>query len=68
MLHDRYYHAARAAEERRFAMASVNLKVRAIHLDMAARYDALVEADADRSVLGAPRNAAGTGLTRARRV
>jgi len=48
MLHDRYYDAARAAEERSLAMASVSLKVRAIHLDMAARYDARVEANAER--------------------
>jgi hypothetical protein len=47
MLHDRYYHAARADEERHLAMASANLKARAIHLEMAARYDALVEADSD---------------------
>lgn len=47
MLHDRYYYAARAAEERRLAMASVSLKVRAIHLEMASRYDARVEADAE---------------------
>lgn len=45
MLHDRYYDAARAAEERSLAMASVSLKVRAIHLDLAARYDARVEAN-----------------------
>lgn len=48
MLHDRYYDAARAAEERSLAMASVSLKVRAIHLDMAARYDARVEANTKR--------------------
>jgi hypothetical protein len=42
MLHDLYYYAARAAEERRNAMASANLKVRAVHLEMAAYYDALV--------------------------
>ena len=48
MLHDRYYDAARAAEERSLAMASVSLKVRAIHLDLAARYDARVEANTDR--------------------
>ena len=45
MLHDRYYHAARAAEERRAAMASANPKVRTVHLELAARYDALAEAD-----------------------
>jgi hypothetical protein len=54
MLHDRYYCAARAAEERDLAIASVSLKVRAIHLDMAARYDARVEADADRWLAAEP--------------
>lgn len=48
MLHDRYYDAARAAEERSLAMASISLKVRAIHLEMAARYDARVEANTER--------------------
>jgi hypothetical protein len=45
MLNDRYYHAARAAEERRVAMASSVLKARAIHLELANRYDALVEGE-----------------------
>ncbi len=40
---DRYYHAARAAEERRIAMASAVLKARAVHLELAERYDALVD-------------------------
>jgi hypothetical protein len=40
---DRYYFAARAAEERRAAMASSVLKAWAIHLELAARYDDLVE-------------------------
>jgi hypothetical protein len=43
MINERYYHAARAAEERRIAMASVDLKVRAIHVELADRYDALVK-------------------------
>ena len=43
MLHDPYYHAARAAEERLLAIASTNLKVRAIRLEMAARHNGLVE-------------------------
>ena len=42
MLHDRYYYAARAAEDRRTAMASSVLKARMIHFDLATRYDALV--------------------------
>jgi hypothetical protein len=48
VLHDRYYYAARAAEERTLAIASASLKVRAIHLDMAARYDVRVAAEAER--------------------
>jgi len=36
-----HYHEARAAEERRLAMASSDPKVRAIHLELAERYDAL---------------------------
>jgi hypothetical protein len=43
MGHHRYYYAARAAEERRTAMASEVLQARAIHLELAARYDALVD-------------------------
>jgi hypothetical protein len=38
--HSEYY-AARAIEERRLAMASADAKVRAIHLQMAGRYDEL---------------------------
>ena len=41
-----YYYATRAAEERRLAMASADLNARRIHLEMAARYDALVGAKA----------------------
>ena len=48
MLHDRYYDAARAAEERTLAMASTSLKVRAVHLELAARYDARVKANTER--------------------
>ena len=36
------YYAMRAGEERRLAMASTDSNVRRIHLEMAARYDALV--------------------------
>ena len=39
---DPSYYAARATEERRLAMASVDTKVRRIHLEMAAKYAALV--------------------------
>jgi len=42
MLEDRNYCAVRAAEERVVAMASRDLRVRAVHLEMAARYDAVV--------------------------
>lgn len=42
MIQDRYY-TARAAEEREIAMASANLTVRSIHLELAGRYEALVE-------------------------
>ena len=38
---DSDYYAARAIEERRLAMASADQKVRAIHLEMAEKYDAL---------------------------
>ena len=41
MLEDRNYCAVRAAEERVVAMASRDLRVRAVHLEMAARYDAV---------------------------
>ena len=47
MLHDHYYYAARAAEERQIAMASASLKIRAIHLELAAEYEALVRANAE---------------------
>jgi hypothetical protein len=43
MLHNRYYYAARAEEERRIALASRVLKARLIHLKLATRYDALAE-------------------------
>ena len=42
------YYAERAAEERRLAMASKDLKVRGIHLDMAGKYDGLAGANASR--------------------
>ena len=35
------YYAARAVEERRLAMASADQNVRAIHLEMAEKYDRL---------------------------
>lgn len=40
------YFAARAIEERRLAMASSDPQVRAVHLEMAARYAALAGPDA----------------------
>ena len=43
MLHNHYYYAARATEERRVAMTSRVLKARLIHLQLATRYDALAE-------------------------
>jgi hypothetical protein len=39
------YYSARAIEERRLAMASTDPKVRAIHLQMANRYDVLAAGD-----------------------
>ena len=39
------YFAARAVEERRLAMASVDPKVRSIHLEMAERYAQAAKAD-----------------------
>jgi hypothetical protein len=47
MSHDRYYCAARAAEERNLANASANPKVRKIHLEMVARYEELIRAKAN---------------------
>ena len=41
MSDNKQYFAARAIEERRLAMASGDHKVRAVHLEMAARYDEL---------------------------
>lgn len=38
MRDNKHYYAARAVDERRLAMASVDAKARAIHLEMAARY------------------------------
>jgi len=38
---DPAYYSERAAEERRLAMASKDPKVRAIHLELAERYDIL---------------------------
>ena len=37
------YHAARAIEERRLAMAAKDPNVRAIHLEMAEKYDRLAK-------------------------
>jgi hypothetical protein len=51
MLSEMFYYAARAAEERRIAMASSSLTVRAIHLELASRYEALVNANDDRLFL-----------------
>jgi hypothetical protein len=51
---DHYYYAARVAEERQLAMASASLTIRAIHLELAARYEALVRANADRLYLSEP--------------
>jgi hypothetical protein len=42
---DSSYYAARAIEERRLAMASTDAKVRAIHLEMASKYEALAGAN-----------------------
>ena len=44
---DPSYYAMRAGEERRLAMASADSNVRGIHLEMAARYDALANSNAD---------------------
>ena len=41
MSNDPSYYAARGAQERRLAMASADTKIRRIHLDMAAKYEAL---------------------------
>jgi len=46
MSDDQFYYAARAGEERQLAMASADLTVRRIHLEMAARYDALASSNA----------------------
>ena len=43
---DPSYYAARAGQERRLAMASADSNVRRIHLEMAARYDALAGSNA----------------------
>jgi hypothetical protein len=42
---DQSYHAHRAIEERRRAMASADPKVRSIHLELAAKYAALAGAN-----------------------
>lgn len=47
MSDDFSYYAARAAAERRLAMASANAKVRAIHLAMAAEYAARAGASSE---------------------
>lgn len=39
------YFAARAAEERRMAMAAADSNVRAVHLEMAQRYDEAAKGD-----------------------
>jgi hypothetical protein len=43
---DSSYYTARAAEERRLAMATEDSKVRRIHLELAAKYAALVGTNA----------------------
>jgi hypothetical protein len=45
MSDDPSYYAARAAEERRLAMASADKRVRRVHLEMAAKYAALAGAN-----------------------
>lgn len=47
MSDDLSYYAARAAAERRLAMASADAKVRGIHLAMAAEYTARAGASAE---------------------
>ena len=56
MSDDRSYYAARAGEERLLAMASANANVRRVHLEMAARYDALAGANSSlaREVVSEP--------------
>ena len=54
MSDDLTYYAARAAAERRQAMASANAKVRRIHLAMAAEYAARAGAGAEPFVERAP--------------
>ena len=49
---DPSYYAERAAEERRLAMASSDLKVRGIHLEMAGKYAARAENTELRAELG----------------
>jgi len=63
VLDDHGYYAARAAEERVIAMASRNIRVRAVHLEMALRYDALVRGASPRRtwIVGAPQKDATTG-------
>lgn len=46
MSDDPSYYAARAIEERRLAMASADLNVRRVHLEMAAKYAVLAGPDA----------------------
>jgi hypothetical protein len=53
--HDPYYLAARAAEERAIAESADTPKARAVHLELAARYDDLV--DAERRRAAEPQNA-----------
>ena len=47
MSEDLSYYVARAIEERRLAMASNDPNVRAIHLEMAAKYAALAGSNPD---------------------
>ena len=46
MSHYRSYFAARALEERQLAMASIDPRVRRVHLEMAARYTLSAAANA----------------------
>jgi len=43
MFDHRIYHAVRAIEERRLAMRSADARVRAVHLELAAKYAASAE-------------------------
>ena len=61
MSDDLSYYAARAAAERRLAMASASSKIRKIHLEMAANYAALTDTGAAESEEAVPEPEQGTG-------